>query len=253
MKYFDLSGKVAVVTGGNRGIGFGITRGLAGAGATVVITNRNAAEGRKAVASLEQAGLKVTSVAADVTSAPSIREMVSRVVGDLGKIDILVNNAAVVLRKPAEDVLEEEWDKLMNLNLRGTFFCCQIVGREMIRGNGGKIINISSNVSHRLQPIRSVYATSKAAINHLTRALAMEWGKYNINVNVLAPTTTITDINRKYFLEEHPDELQRYADQTPLGRLANPEDYVGTAVYLASDASNFVTGQVIYVDGGITL
>ncbi len=253
MKYFDLSGKVAVVTGGNRGIGFGITKGLAGAGATVVITNRDAAAGQKAAASLEQEGFKVAAVSADVTSVPSIQNMVSRVIGDYGKIDILVNNAAVVLRKPAEDVLEEEWDNLMDLNVRGTFFCCQIVGKEMMRGNGGKIINISSNVAYRLQPIRSVYATSKAAINHLTRALAMEWSKYNINVNVLAPSVTITDINRKYYTEEHPEALEAHLKLTPKGRVATPEDYVGAAIFLASDEADYVTGQILYVDGGVTL
>jgi NAD(P)-dependent dehydrogenase (short-subunit alcohol dehydrogenase family) len=253
MKYFDLSGKVAVVTGGNRGIGFGITKGLADAGATAIITNRDAAAGQKAAASLEQEGLKVAAVSADVTSAPSIQKMVSRVISDYGQIDILVNNAAVVLRKPAEDVLEEEWDNLMNLNVRGTFFCCQIVGREMMRSNGGKIINISSNVSNRLQPIRSVYATSKAAINHLTRALAMEWAKYNINVNVLAPSVTITDINRKYYLEEHPEALEAHLKLTPKGRVATSEDYVGAAIFLASDEADYVTGQILYVDGGVTL
>jgi NAD(P)-dependent dehydrogenase (short-subunit alcohol dehydrogenase family) len=253
MKYFDLSGKVAVVTGGNRGIGFGITKGLADAGATAIITNRDAAAGQKAAASLEQEGLKVAAVSVDVTSVPSIQKMVSRVISDYGQIDILVNNAAVVLRKPAEDVLEEEWDNLMNLNVRGTFFCCQIVGREMMRSNGGKIINISSNVSNRLQPIRSVYATSKAAINHLTRALAMEWAKYNINVNVLAPSVTITDINRKYYLEEHPEALEAHLKLTPKGRVATPEDYVGAAIFLASDEADYVTGQILYVDGGVTL
>jgi NAD(P)-dependent dehydrogenase (short-subunit alcohol dehydrogenase family) len=253
MKHFDLSGKVAVVTGGNRGIGFGITRGLADAGATVVITNRNASEGQKTAASLEQEGLKVAAVSVDVTSVPSVQEMASKVIGDFGKIDILVNNAAIVLRKPAEDVLEEEWDNLMNLNVRGAFFCCQIVGREMIKGNGGRIINISSNVANRLQPIRSVYATSKAAINHLTRALAQEWAKYNINVNVLAPSVTITDINREYFLKEHPQALEAHLKLTPKGRVATPEDYVGAAIFLASDAADYVTGQILYVDGGVTL
>jgi len=253
MKHFDLSGKVAVVTGGNRGIGFGIAKGLAGAGATVVITNRNAMEGQKAAASLEREGLKAAAVSADVTSASSIKEMVSKVIGDFGKIDILVNNAAIVLRKSAEDVLEEEWDNLMNLNVRGAFFCCQIVGREMIRSNGGKIINISSNVSNRLQPIRSVYSISKAAINHLTRALAQEWAKYNVNVNALAPSVTITDMNRKYYLKEHPEALEAHLKLTPKGRVATPEDYVGAAIFLASDEADYVTGQILYVDGGVTL
>lgn len=253
MKLFDLSGKTAIITGGNRGIGFSIAKGLANAGATVIITNRKAAEGQNAAESLKKEGLKAAAVPVDVTSIPSVYEMVSKVTKDFGKIDILVNCAAVVTRKPAEEYPEEDWDRVMNTNLKGVFYCCQAVGREMIKSKKGKIINISSNISARVQIIRAAYATSKAGLNHLTRSLAYEWGKYNINVNVLAPTVTITDINRKYFLEEHPEELQKYIEQTPMGRIADPDDYMGTAIFLASDASDFVTGQVIFVDGGITL
>jgi len=143
--------------------------------------------------------------------------------------------------------------RLLDTNLKGVFYCCQAVGREMIKNKKGEIINVSSNISARVQIIRAAYAASKAGLNHLTRSLAYEWGKYNINVNVLAPIVTITDINQKYFIEEHPEELQKYIEQTPMGRIAEPDDYIGTAIYLASDASNFVTGQVIFVDGGITL
>jgi NAD(P)-dependent dehydrogenase (short-subunit alcohol dehydrogenase family) len=253
MELFDLSGKIAVVTGGNRGIGFAIARGLAKAGATAIIANRKAAEGQKAAQSLKKEGLKAAAIPVDVTDASSIAAMVEKAVSDFGKIDILVNNAGVVLRKPAADVSVEEWDYLMNINLRGVFFCCQAVGREMIKNKKGKIINISSNVSNRLQPIRSVYCTSKAGINHLTRALALEWAEHNINVNVLAPTVTITDINRKFFVEEHPEALEWHLKLTPMGRVATPEDYVGTAIFLASSASDYVTGQVVFVDGGVTL
>jgi len=253
MEIFDLSGKIAIVTGGNRGIGFAIARGLAGAGATAIIANRKAAEGQKAAQSLKKEGLKAAAIPVDVTDASSIAAMVEKAVSDFGKIDILVNNAGVVLRKPAADVSVEEWDYLMNINLRGVFFCCQAVGREMIKNKKGKIINISSNVSHRLQPIRSVYCTSKAGMNHLTRALALEWAEHNINVNVLAPTVTITDINRKFFVEEHPEALEWHLKLTPMGRVATPEDYVGTAIFLASSASDYVTGQVVFVDGGVTL
>jgi len=253
MEIFNLSGRVAIVTGGNRGIGFSIAKGLASSGATVIIANRKAAEGQSAAESLKKEGLNAVAIPVDVTSTSSITKLVSKVISDFGKIDILVNCAAVITRKPAEEYPEEEWDRLMNTNLKGVFYCCQAVAREMIKNKKGKIINISSNISARVQVIRAAYATSKAGLNHLTRSLAYEWGKYNINVNVLAPTVTITDINRKYFLEERPEELQKYIEQTPMGRIAEPDDYVGTAIFLASDASNFVTGQVIFVDGGITL
>jgi len=253
MDIFELSGRVAIVTGGNRGIGFSIAKGLASAGATIIIANRKAAGGQSAAESLKKEGLKAAAVPVDVTNIPSIYDMVSKVIKDFGKIDILVNCAAVITRKPAEEYPEEEWDRLMNTNLKGVFYCCQAVGREMIKNKKGKIINISSNISARVQVIRAAYATSKAGLNHLTRSLAYEWGKYNINVNALAPTVTITDINRKYFLEEHPEELEKFIEQTPMGRIAEPDDYVGTAIFLASDASDFVTGQVIFVGGGITL
>lgn len=253
MELFDLSGRVAIVTGGNRGIGFSIAKGLASSGATVIIANRKTAEGQNAAESLKKQGLKAAAIPVDVTSIPSINEMVAKVISDYGKIDILVNCAAIITRRPAEEYPEEEWDRLMDTNLKGVFYCCQAVGREMIKNKKGKIINISSNISARAQIIRAAYATSKAGLNHLSRSLAFEWGKYNINVNALAPTVTITDINRKYFTEEHPEELQKYIELTPMGRIAEPDDYVGTAIYLASDASNFVTGQVIFVGGGITL
>ncbi len=253
MKLFDLSGKIAIITGGNRGIGFSIAKGLARAGATVIIANRTVAEGQKAAESIKKERLKAAAIPVDLTSLPSINEMVAQVVRDFGKIDILVNNAGIVIRKPAEEFLEEDWDRIMDLNLKGVFFCCQAVAREMMKNRKGKIINISSNVSARVQVIRAAYAASKAGLNHLTRSLAYEWAKYNINVNVLAPTVTITDMNRRYFLEDHRDEFEKYVAQTPMGRVAEPDDYIGTAIFLASDASDFVTGQVVFVDGGITL
>ena len=253
MKLFDLSGKIAIVTGGNRGIGFSIAKGLARAGATVIIANRTVAEGQKAAESIKKERLKAAAIPVDLTSLPSINEMVAQVVRDFGKIDILVNNAGIVIRKPAEEFLEEDWDRIMDLNLKGVFFCCQAVAREMMKNRKGKIINISSNVSARVQVIRAAYAASKAGLNHMTRSLAYEWAKYNINVNVLAPTVTITDMNRRYFLEDHRDEFEKYVAQTPMGRVAEPDDYIGTAIFLASDASDFVTGQVVFVDGGITL
>jgi NAD(P)-dependent dehydrogenase (short-subunit alcohol dehydrogenase family) len=252
MSIFDLSGKVAIVTGGNQGIGFGISRGLAGADATVVIANRRADEGQKAAETLQKEGLNAISIPTDVSQKSSTAAMVEKVIGEFGKIDILVNNAGVIIRKPLEEFEETEWDTIMNTNLRGLFLCCQFVGREMIKQKKGKIINISSILSQITQPGRGVYATAKAGVSHLTRALALEWGRYNINVNAIGPGVTITPINQKYF-EDNPTELKKIVSDIPIGREAYPRDYAGAAVFLASDASDYVTGQTLLVDGGMTI
>ena len=163
MDLFDLSHLTAVVTGGNQGIGYEIAKGLARAGATVVIANRRAAEGERAAKLLEKDGLKVSAVAADVSERSSVESLVTQVRLDFEQIDILVNNAGVIARKPALDTSEEEWDRIFDVNLKGLFFCCQIVGREMIKRGRGKIINISSNVSEVAMAGRSIYAISRPA------------------------------------------------------------------------------------------
>jgi len=252
MDIFDLSGRTAIVTGGNQGIGFAIARGLATAGATVVIANRRAAEGQRAAEPLKAEGLSAAAIPTDVSLRSSVEELVLKTVDDFGKIDILVTSAGVIVRKPAEEISEEEWDYIMDINLKGVFFCCQLVGRHMIQRRKGKIINISSNVSEVTQPLRSVYAASKAGVSHLTRALAAEWAKYHINVNAIGPGPTITPLNKKY-LEEHPEDLKERLSGIPMGRLGNPSDHVGAAIFLASDASDFVTGQTLLVHGGSTL
>lgn len=252
MNMFDLTGKIAIVTGGNQGIGLGITRGLAGAGATVVIANRRAAEGQKAAEALQKEGFNVIAIPTDVSQKASVAAMVEKVMNEYKKIDILVNNAAVMIRKPLEEFEENEWDTILNTNLRGLFLCCQLVGQEMIKRKKGKIINISSVLSQVVQSGRGVYATAKAGVSHLTRALAMEWSKYNININAIGPGLTMTPINEKYF-GENPDELKRIINTIPIGREAYPVDYAGTAVFLASDASDYVTGQTLLVDGGMTI
>jgi len=252
MELFDLSGKVSIVTGGNQGIGLAIARGLAAAGAAVVIANRRAAEGQQAAESLRKEGLNAVAVPTDVSDISSVAALVSRVIRDFGKIDILVNNAAVIVRKPAENITGEDWDRIMNINLRGLFFCCQLVGQEMIKRKQGKIINVSSVISQLTQSGRSVYAISKAGVSHLTRALALEWSKYNISINAIGPGVTITDINKKYFAE-HPEELQAFVNVIPRGREGHPRDYAGAAVFLASDASDYVCGQTLLIDGGMAL
>jgi len=252
MELFDLKEKVAIVTGGNRGIGFAIAGGLAGAGAAVVIANRNAEAGHKAVDAIRGNGFTATSVPTDVSEKYSVENLVTQVMEDFNRIDILVNSAGVIDRGPVEDFTEEQYDYIMDINLKGLFFCCQLIGKEMIKQGKGKIVNISSNVSEVIQAGRVVYAASKAGVSHLTRGLALEWAKYNINVNAIGPGPTITELNRKYF-EENPQDLQERIDSIPMARIGDPMDLVGAAIFLASDASNFVTGQTLLVDGGSTL
>ncbi len=252
MGFFDLSDKIAIVTGGNQGIGFGIARGLASAGAHVIIANRRAEEGQKAVEELKKEGFKASVIPTDVSNLPSLNSLASQAIKEFGRIDILVNNAGIVIRKPAEEFTEEEWDRIMGTNLKGMFFCCQIVGREMIKKKKGKIINVSSVIAEQVQPIRSVYAISKAGVSNLTRSLALEWSKHNININAIAPGVTTTPLNKKFFAE-HPEVLQSFVDVIPRGRAAVPEDYAGAAVFLASEASDYITGHILMVDGGMVV
>ena len=252
MELFDLKEKVAIVTGGNRGIGFAVAGGLAKAGAAVVIANRNAEAGQKAAHAIKNNGFMASSVPTDVSEKSSVANLVTRVMEDFGCIDILVNSAGVIDRGPVEDFSEAQYDYIMDINLKGLFFCCQLIGIEMIKQGRGKIINISSNVSEVIQAGRVVYAASKAGVSHLTRGLALEWAKHNINVNAIGPGPTITELNRKYF-EDNPADLQERIDSIPMARVGDPQDLVGAAIFLAGDASNYVTGQTLLVDGGSTL
>ena len=252
MELFDLNGKVAIITGGNRGIGFAIAKGFATAGAAVVIANRTVAEGQKAADELKTQGMQAMAIQTDVSDKSSVDRLVKTVMDECNQIDILVNSAGVIQRGPVEDFTEEQWDYIININLKGLFFCCQLVGKEMIKRKKGKIINISSNVSEVIQNLRVVYAASKAGVSHLTRGLALEWARYNINVNAIGPGPTITELNKQYF-EENPADLQERIDSIPMARVGDPLDHVGAAIFLASDASDYVTGQTLLVDGGSTI
>ena len=252
MNLFDLSGRVAIITGGSRGIGLAIAEGLASAGAAVVIGNRTAEQGEQAAEMLRRKNLKAHAIPVDVSRRESVQGMVSAVLDKFHQIDILVNSAAVILRKPIGEVTDEEWDFLLDTNLKGISICCQVVGKHMIERKQGKIINISSNVTQPLQPGRGVYAITKAGVTQLTRVLAFEWAQYNIHVNAIAPGPTITDLNRKFF-EEHPEDLKARIQSLPIGRMGQPQDHVGAALLLASPASDFITGQTLFVDGGSNL
>jgi NAD(P)-dependent dehydrogenase (short-subunit alcohol dehydrogenase family) len=249
---FDLSGKVALVAGGSRGIGFAVAEGLASAGAKVVVANSTPDQGERAAARIRAQGCDALAIPFDIRQRASIDALVAATLKACGRIDILVNAIGVIRRGAIEAVTEDDWDTMMGVNLRGAFLLCQAVGREMIKQRNGKIINISSNVSQVLQPHRGAYAVTKAGMSHLTRVLGLEWAPHGINVNAIAPAPTITDLNRKFF-EDNPKDLEARRQSIPLGRLGAPADYVGAGIFLASKASDFVTGQTYFVDGGSNL
>lgn len=246
MKLFDLTGKVAVVTGGNGGIGLGMAKGLAEAGADVVLAGRNATKAQDALAAL---GKGARFVAADVTSREACLALVDETVKTLGRLDILINNAGTSIRKRPETFTEEEWHLVLNTNLTGAFLCAQAVYAPMKQGGGGKIINIGSMMSLFGAPYATPYAASKGGIVQMTRALATAWAEDNIQVNAVLPgwiDTELTEKARSQVDGLHDSVLRR----TPAGRWGRPDDLAGVAVFLAGQGSDFVTGAAIPVDGG---
>jgi NAD(P)-dependent dehydrogenase (short-subunit alcohol dehydrogenase family) len=201
---------------------------------------------------IESAGGKALPAKADVRSRSEISQMVQWALSEFGGIHLLVNNAGVVLRKPAEEISEEEWDKVIDINLKGTFLCAQTVAKAMIQaGKGGKIINIASIMGSVALPPRAAYCASKGGIIALTKDLAAEWAKYGITVNTLSPGWTVTEMTQAYFSQE---EVRRFLlERIPLNRLGKPEDIANMAVFLASEYSDYITGQAIFVDGGWTI
>jgi NAD(P)-dependent dehydrogenase (short-subunit alcohol dehydrogenase family) len=244
---FDLCGKRAVVVGGTSGIGRSIALGLAQAGADVVAASRSNDSVDAVALEIEKIGRKTLRITTDILSWQSLEELHDRVSSDLGDVDILVNSAGVTKRIPTLECPEEDWNKIMNVNLRGTLYGCQIFGRAMIERGRGKIINIASLSTFVGFHEVAAYGASKAAVGALTKSLAVEWAQTGICVNAIAPGIVPTELNRALLETARGKEL---LTRTPMGRFGAPEEMVGTAVYLASDASAFVTGQIIAVDGG---
>jgi 2-deoxy-D-gluconate 3-dehydrogenase len=252
MSLFDLSGRVAVVTGGNGGIGLGMAEGLAAAGATVVLAGRNATKGAAAAKQIADAGGKAAFAEVDVTSEASCRALIDGAVAKHGRLDILVNNAGTNIRKVPDVLKLEEWHAVMDTNLTSAFVCSHAVYPHMKKAGRGKIINIGSMMSIFAAPFSPAYAASKGGIVQFARACATAWAKDNIQVNSILPGWIDTDLT-KGARREVEGLHERVLARTPAARWGNPMDFAGIAVFLASPASDFVTGTAIPVDGGFSV
>ena len=247
MKAFDLSGKVAIVTGGNGGIGLGMARGLAAAGAKVVVAARDAK--KNAVAAKELGGV---AIEADVLVERSCRALVAKTVAQLGRLDILVNNAGINIRKQPQEYTLDEWRKVLDTNLTSAFVCSQAAYPELVKAGGGNIINIGSMMSIFGASFTTPYAASKGGIVQMSRGMACAWAKDNIQVNAVLPGWIDTDLTRNARAQIQGLH-DRVLARTPAGRWGDPADFAGIAVFLASAASDFLTGTAIPVDGGYSV
>jgi 2-dehydro-3-deoxy-D-gluconate 5-dehydrogenase len=249
---FDLSEKVAVVTGGNGGIGLGMARGLAAAGARVVIAARNREKSQDAVRDLETRGASASSVETDVTDEQSVAAMVDLTLSRFGRIDVLVNNAGTNVRRPAHELETADWHKVLDTNLTSAFLCSKAVYPAMKRRGGGKIINIGSMMSIFGASFAPAYAASKAGIVQFTKSIACAWARDNIQANAVLPGWIDTDLTRRA-REEVRGLNENVLRRTPAGRWGVIDDMAGVAVFLASPASDFITGAAIPVDGGYSV
>lgn len=246
-----LQGKNVIITGSARGIGEEYARGLAKAGASLALCDRNGGQLEETAHRLrEQTGAAVVCREVDVTDEQQVDAFTASVLEQYGRIDGLVNNAGVLLRRKPEEMSREEWEFIMGVNVTGTFLFSKSVGKVMIGQRKGSIVNIASIGARQALSLRAAYCTSKAAVEHLTRCLAFEWGQHGVRVNAIAPGYTATDMNAD--LRSDPAVYARMVSEVPLGRFGMPADLVGTLVFLLSEASEYVSGQTIYVDGGKT-
>ena len=245
---FRLDGKTALVTGASFGLGRGMAEGLAEAGADVVVASRNVENLREVQEAIRGLGRTCEAIACDVGDVDQIRSMVAEAKGVTGRIDILVNNAGTTYRSPAEAHPEAEWRRVIDVNLNGVWFCCQEVGRLMVEQGRGKIISTASLLTFQGGITVPGYAASKGAVGQLTKALANDWARYNIQVNAIAPGYFNTDMTQA--LQNDPVRSKSILERIPADRWGEPSDLKGAAVFLASEASNYVTGHVLVVDGG---
>ena len=245
---FDLNGRTAVVVGGTSGLGLAMALGLAEAGADVVATSRRQEQVYQAATKIEATGRRSLRVISDVCDRDSLQALLDMTIQEFGKVDILINCAGKIKREPTLSVSEETWNDIMNTNLGGSLRACQIFGKHMLTRNSGKIINIASLNSFVSLKEVAAYAASKAAVAAMTRSLAVEWSSQGVNVNAIAPGVFRTALNQRLLDEsERGKELRM---RTPMNRFGKTEELVGAAIFLASDAANFIAGQILVVDGG---
>ena len=249
---FDLQGRVAIVTGGNGGIGLGMARGLAAAGARVVVAARDAAKSRAAVQDLGARGAEAHAVATDVTDEGSVGGLIDATLARFGRLDVLVNNAGINIRKPAHELALDEWRRVLDTNLTSAFLCSKAAYPAFKTAGGGKVINIGSMMSIFGASFAPVYSASKGGIVQLTKSTAVAWAKDNIQVNAVLPGWIDTDLTQNA-RREVPGLNENILRRTPAGRWGVIDDMAGVAVFLASPASDFVTGAVIPVDGGYSI
>jgi NAD(P)-dependent dehydrogenase (short-subunit alcohol dehydrogenase family) len=245
---FSLAGKTALVTGAGRGIGRGLALAFAEAGADIALNARTDTELKAVAREIEGLGRRAVTIPASVETADGARQVVEDAIAQLGQLDVLLTAAGTAIRRPAEEVTDEQFERQVSVNLRGTYFSCQAAGRHMLERGSGSIITIGSLTTSFGLPLRSVYAATKGAVGQLTKTLAMEWAPRGVRVNCIAPGWILTPLTQPL----HDDVKQSgwIVGRTPMGRWGSPEDLQGVAVYLASEASGFVTGQTHYVDGG---
>lgn len=245
----SLAGRVAIVTGGNSGIGLGMAKGMAAAGAMLVIAGRNPQKNAAATQALQELGAQVLAVEADVTQPAACQAMVQAALARFGRLDILVNNAGTNIRKPPQDYSLDEWKTILDTNLTSAFVCSQAAYPALVKAGGGKIINTGSMTSIFGAGFAAPYSASKGAIVQLTKALASAWAKDNIQVNAILPGWIDTELTRQA-RKDVPGLHERVLARTPAARWGDPDDFAGIAIFLASRASDFVTGAAIPVDGG---
>ena len=244
----DLTGKVAVVIGGTSGIGRAIAHGLAEAGADVVPTSRRAEQVAESAGEIQQLGRRSLEVVSDVSDRTSLERLLATCVGEFGKVDILINSAGRTKRTPTLEVTEDEWTDILDTNVTGTLRACQVFGRHMLERKYGRIVNIASLSSFVALYEVAAYAASKAAVAMLTKSLAVEWAPHGVNVNAIAPGVFRTALNQK--LLDETERGKEFLMRTPMKRFGKVEELAGAAVFLASDAASFITGEVLVVDGG---